>query len=164
MIHLNDTQFQQLAAAIKIGRSRPTLAARVLGIYADVQRQIDLRRPRCDASGRCCRFEQFGHLLFVSTIELAAFAGSIEVARPGGFEMADPQPGCPFQIDGLCSVHTIRPLGCRIFFCDTSAELWQQTQYEQFHLTLRHLHDELDVPYFYVEWRQGLRAIRQTQK
>lgn len=141
-----------VSRAIEQAQQRVDLTVRVHGIYEDVTRAIDARRPRCDVSGRCCRFEEYGHLLFVTTIELAAFAmGRNDAPEIGA--------GCPYQIDGLCSVHTIRPFGCRIYFCDPTAQEWQQMQYEQFHLRLRQLHDELDVPYFYVEWRQGLRAI-----
>ena len=50
-------------------------------IYADLQAQIDLRRPRCDASGRCCRFEEFGHRLFVTTMELATFIYDLELGN-----------------------------------------------------------------------------------
>jgi Fe-S-cluster containining protein len=67
--------------------------------------------------------------------------------------------GCPFQIFGLCGVHPIRPLGCRIFFCDPQTTRWQQEQYECFHARLKRLHDELAVPYLYMEWRSALRAL-----
>jgi Fe-S-cluster containining protein len=69
------------------------------------------------------------------------------------------KPGCPFQVDGLCGVHGIRPFGCRIFFCDETSTAWQHEMYERLHGRLRALHDELQVPYFYVEWRFALRAI-----
>lgn len=67
--------------------------------------------------------------------------------------------GCPYQQNKLCTVHAIRPFGCRMFFCDATSTDWQNQMYEQFHSELRQLHDELAVPYFYVEWRQALRAI-----
>ena len=50
----------------------------VVKVYEDLQREIDARRPRCDASGRCCRFEEFDHRLFVTTIELATFLYELE--------------------------------------------------------------------------------------
>ena len=128
----------------------------VRDLYARLQQQIDQRKPICIASGRCCRFEEFGHRLFVTTIELAAFVGELSAMD------ASRQPtagGCPFQIGKLCGVHSIRPFGCRIFFCDSTAQEWQQQQYELFHANLKQLHDELHVPYFYVEWRQALAAL-----
>jgi Fe-S-cluster containining protein len=124
----------------------------VARVYADLQTQIDLRKPVCKTSGRCCRFDEFGHRLYVTTLELAAFVSQLP---PGERSTAD----CPFQIAGLCSVHTIRPFGCRVFFCDATASTWQNDQYERFHAELKRLHEVLGVPYFYVEWRQALRTL-----
>jgi len=56
-------------------------------------------------------------------------------------------------------VHAIRPFGCRMFFCDATSTAWQNEAYEQFHARLKRLHEELGVPYFYVEWRQALGAL-----
>ena|SRR5437762_13365478 len=70
--------------------------------------------------------------------------------------------GCPFQVSGLCSVHAIRPFGCRVFFCDSSSTDWQSEQYERHHARLKRLHEELAIPYFYVEWRQALAAVGVT--
>jgi hypothetical protein len=47
-----------------------------------------------------------------------------------------------------------------MFYCDPTATQWQQDQYEYFHARLRRLHEEFNIPYFYVEWRQALSAIR----
>jgi Fe-S-cluster containining protein len=130
-------------------------------LYADVQRQIDLRRPLCVVSGRCCRFEEFGHRLFVTTIELAAFLHELERSRkerPISGAQWDGS-GCPFQVNKLCGVHTIRPFGCRMFFCDATATIWQNETYERFHAELKLLHETLDVPYRYLEWRAALREL-----
>ena len=67
--------------------------------------------------------------------------------------------GCPFQVDRLCSVHAIRPFGCRIFFCDPTSQQWQNERYELFHAELKRLHEGLGVPYFYVEWRAAPGAL-----
>ena len=149
------TADQQLVLrdAVENAQAVPDLADRLDALYADVQRQIDARRPRCDRSGQCCKFESFGHLLFVTTLELAAFG----LRRPAN-DLPDGD-GCRYQVAGLCTAHSVRPFGCRVFFCDPTAEGWQQDQYEHFHTRLKRLHDELDVPYLYVEWRQGLASI-----
>ena len=144
-----------LLHAVSLAAGRPDVHAAVLAIYRDLQSAIDARRPICTTSGRCCRFEQFGHRLYVTTAELAVFTSAL-TPPPN----ANPDPGsCPFQIDGLCSVHPIRPFGCRIFFCDETAQSWQQDQYALFHARLKQLHHDLHVPYFYVEWRQALDAL-----
>jgi Fe-S-cluster containining protein len=108
------------------------------------------------ASGRCCRFEEYGHRLYVTTLELAAFVA--ELPDAAGTKDWD-GTGCPFQVNKLCSVHAIRPFGCRVFFCDATATQWQNERYERFHADLKRLHEELDVPYLYVEWRAALVAL-----
>ena len=142
--------------AVQIAQVIPDLTARVDALYADVQRAIDTRRPRCDASGACCQFAKYGHVLFVSTIELAAF----DLRRPPN-DSPDGD-GCRYQVNGRCTAHPVRPFGCRIFFCDPTAAGWQEDHYELFHTRLKAMHDELNVPYLYVEWRQGLAAIDHT--
>lgn len=128
----------------------------VARVYADLQTAIDLRKPKCEASGRCCGFDEYGHRLYVTTMELAAFVHAMVDSKARGLGS---QGGCIYQIDGLCSVHTIRPFGCRIFFCDSTSDDWQHAQYEHFHARLKRLHDELSVPYAYMEWRQALREL-----
>lgn len=64
---------------------------------------------------------------------------------------------CPFQVDRLCGVHALRPLGCRVFFCQEGTHEWQRELYEQFLLELRRLHERFALPYRYMEWRAGLR-------
>jgi Fe-S-cluster containining protein len=183
---------EPFAAAVRAAAERGEVRRAVEHLYTAVQDALDLRRPVCNASGRCCRFDEFGHRLFVTTIELGAFLGNLPAARLGPLsrvpgrrdQPAAPSPayaaerdgakgqllavdeipemppgGCPFQIDGLCSVHTIRPFGCRIFFCDETAADWQQEQYARFHAELKRLHAVLGVDYYYVEWREALGAL-----
>ncbi len=175
MLKLSDENAGILREAVREARKRPDLQSRVRALYADVQRQVDLRQPRCDISGRCCRFEEYGHRLFVTTIEIAAFVESLSpVAATSASPMrasewatqgsqlqrqTTDRSACPYQVNKLCTVHLIRPFGCRIFFCDPTAADWQHAQYEHFHLRLRDLHAELDVPYLYVEWLEALRAM-----
>lgn len=64
--------------------------------------------------------------------------------------------GCPFQAAKLCGVHALRPLGCRIYFCDQSAQGWQQDLSEALLARIRALHDQFNIPYRYGEWRAML--------
>lgn len=137
---------------MRAASSRADVAAAVENVYRALQDRIELRRPVCAASGRCCRFDEYGHNLFVTTMEMAAFASKQRIARTS-------LHGCPFQVDRLCTVHAIRPLGCRVFFCDETSVDWQREQYECFQRELRRLHEALQVPYFYVEWRAALAAM-----
>jgi len=136
---------------------RPEVRREVLRLYAELQTEIDRRRPICQVSGRCCRFEEFGHRLYVTTAELATFTAELADTTPAGGEPV--AGGCPFQTGKICRVHTIRPMGCRIFFCDASATDWQQALYEQFHARLKKLHEDLSIPYGYMEWRFACNAL-----
>lgn len=147
---------QDLQKAVRGASERAEVRDAVRQLYARVQQLINLRRPVCLLSGRCCRFEEFGHRLYVTTVELAAFYHDATMARPA---LKWDGAGCPFQRNKLCTVHAIRPFGCRIFFCDASSTAWQNELYERFHSELKSLHDQLDVPYFYVEWRQALELL-----
>lgn len=146
-----------LPTLIEIG-SREEVQNAVGDLYQSFQQQVDLRKPICSQSGQCCRFRDYGHRLYITTIELALFAASLP--KDHFFNPAAPEQGaCPFQQDNLCSVHTIRPFGCRIFFCDPSATDWQQSQYELFHARLKDLHHHLNIPYTYIEWVSALALL-----
>jgi Fe-S-cluster containining protein len=157
MMRLTDDQSRSLADAVADAVARPEVLAAIADTYARVQAEIDSRRPICEISGRCCRFETYGHRLFVTTAELAAFVAQLPSPSPAITPWDG--TGCPFQVAGRCGVHAIRPFGCRIYFCDATSTQWQQDQYERFHANLRDLHERLKIPYFYVEWREGLRAV-----
>lgn len=144
-----------LAHAVRAAASRADVARAVADVYAGVESAVDARRPRCEMSGRCCRFEEYGHRLYVTTLELAAFVAGLQQAPAPGWDGT----GCPFQRARLCTVHPIRPFGCRMFFCDPTSTDWQNEAYERFHGQLTRLHEVLGVPYFYVEWRQALREL-----
>jgi Fe-S-cluster containining protein len=149
----------------------------VHAIYAALMSEIAARRPRCDASGRCCHFDRYGHRLYVTTAELATFLTDLNQLRsaqseqpsrvtslPVVSEAAADEGSCPFLMSNSCSVHTIRPFGCRIYYCDPSAEDWMRDAYARFHTKLKDLHDRLGLSYCYVEWRQGLRELGESGK
>ena len=148
-----DLEFRQLVAQ---AAGRAEVREAVGRLYADVQTEVDARHPVCVVSGRCCRFEEFGHRLFVTTIELAAFLHGLDAQSSRRVSPPWDGTGCPFQAHKLCGVHPIRPFGCRMFFCDATSTEWQNQAYERFHARLKALHEELNVPYRYVEWRAAL--------
>lgn len=85
----------------------------MLELYADVDREVAAAGPVCIASGRCCRFKEYGHTLFLSELEAEIL---LDAAPP--FETPVSSDGCPFQKDNLCTAREPRPLGCRIYYCD----------------------------------------------
>ena len=91
------------------------LTTELQALYAWADAEVGAFSPRCDASGKCCRFKEYGHRLYLCQIE----ARHLLQAAPLWTMPAD-EGGCPFQIDGLCSQRETRPLGCRVYFCDPS--------------------------------------------
>src|SRR5438105_12882717 len=89
------------------------LRRRVLELYADVDREVAAAGPVCVASGRCCRFKEHGHTLFLSNLE-----ADVLLAGPPPYEAPVSPDFCPFQKDNLCTAREPRPLGCRIYYCD----------------------------------------------
>ena len=152
-----------LRAAVQAAAIRPEVRLRVEQIYTDLAKEIEDRKPLCILSGRCCHFEDFGHRLYVTTAELAAFLHDFEHHKQSP-QLANSiktwtGKGCPFQLNKLCGVHAIRPFGCRIYFCDETSTDWQNQTYETFHARLKQLHEELSIPYFYTEWRTALQSL-----
>lgn len=93
----------------------PQLRSEVLAVYADADAAVAAAGPRCDASGRCCRFKEYGHTLFISNLEAEIL---LESAPP--YEKPVSGEFCPFQVGNLCTAREPRPLGCRVYFCDSS--------------------------------------------
>jgi Fe-S-cluster containining protein len=156
MMRLSHEQMAGFQTAVARASERSDVRAAVANIYIALQDAIELRQPVCKTSGRCCRFDEYGHSLFVTTMELATFVHALKQTGPSTLGSAS--ESCPFQVEKLCTVHTIRPFGCRVFFCDETSTEWQREQYARLHAELKRLHEELNVPYFYVEWRAALAA------
>jgi len=129
------------------------LRNKVLAVYAEVDAAIASAKPRCDASGRCCKFVEWGHRLYLSHFEAELLLETAPAyARPVG------QEGCPFQIDGLCTARDGRPLGCRIYFCDPN---FQEPQYELTERALgklKRLAEEYDTGWEYASLQHFLNA------
>lgn len=116
----------------------------LLEILHDVDREIAVHQPRCDASGRCCRFKEYGHTLFMSRTEAELL---LEPGIPSDWTLTDET--CPFQIEGLCTARDRRPLGCRVYFCDPRFADRQLEISEAFISRLKRMHRENDVNWDY---------------
>ncbi len=84
-------------------------------MYRDLDAEVAGPAPVCLVSGLCCRFEEYGHTLFVSAPEMAILlADAPPPSRP-----LDDGATCPWQdARGRCTAREARPLGCRVYFCD----------------------------------------------
>lgn len=144
-----------LAEAWLAAAADPTVALELEAIYTFAAAEIESRGPACWASGRCCNFEAAGHRLYVTGLEAAYTALRVGpgVLTAESLKAAMARGGCPFQATNLCGAHEIRPLGCRVYFCDRSAQEWQQDLCERALLRLRGLHERRRIEYRYGEWR-----------
>src|SRR3989449_11676133 len=89
------------------------LRRQVLQLYQEVDREVAAAGPVCVAGGRCCRFKEYGHVLFLSNLEAEVLlAGAPAYETPVSAEF------CPFQKENLCTAREPRPLGCRVYYCD----------------------------------------------
>lgn len=138
----------------------PTIAALLESIYAEAATEITRRGPACWASGRCCNFERAGHRLYTTGLEaaytVAHLNSSTPLLSPATLSASLASGGCPFQVNNLCGVHAFKPLSCRLYFCDRSAQSWQHDLSERLLDRLKRLHEMHRIPYRYAEWRQLL--------
>lgn len=136
---------------------RDDVIAELEAVYAYVAAATEARRPVCTTSGRCCRFDEWGHRLYVTGLETAYTVLRLPAAlTAGALAEARARGGCPFQRDRLCAVHAIRPLGCRVYFCDETSTEWQRDLYERTLREVRAIHDRHAIEYRYGEWRDML--------
>src|SRR5881628_3721914 len=54
----------------------------VLSLYAEVDREVAAAGPVCVASGKCCRFKEYGHTLFLSSLEAEVLPQSFLSMKP----------------------------------------------------------------------------------
>ena len=138
----------------------PAVAESLEQVYQHAAGAIAERGPACWASGRCCRFEGFGHRLYVTGLEAAYTVAHRESpVTLAQVDTALAEGGCPFQELNLCGAHEIKPLGCRVFFCDRTAQEWQNTLLETLHAEVKGIHTRFGVPYQYGEWRAMLGVL-----
>ena len=131
-------------------------------LYGELEAGAASERPICTGSGRCCDFGRFGHDLFATGLEAALVLGRLpeEIGLDADvIDRAHELGGCPFQIDRACAVHTVRPSGCRVFFCDASREPWMLVRGEHAAKSVREIHESFEIPYVYQEWRRLLDAF-----
>lgn len=130
------------AALARVNMSE-ALRRKILNLYREVDAEVAAAGPVCVASGRCCRFKQYGHVLYLSNLEADVL---LSAAPP--YETPVSEAFCPFQKDNLCTAREPRPLGCRVYFCDPT---YQETCRD---ITEKYLHrlKELALEHG-IEWQ-----------
>lgn len=122
-------------------------------LYDDLDREISARNPRCQVSGKCCRFKEYGHTLFLSNLEAAVL---LEKAPPYSPEMVT-DAFCPFQVGNLCTARDHRPVGCRVYFCEPGFESSMSELTEQAVRRLKNLAEAEGLRWLYAPLHTFLR-------
>jgi Fe-S-cluster containining protein len=135
--------------------SEESLSSRLPVLYDELARDIAAAAPVCEVSGRCCRFREYGHTLFLSRPEAELL---LESGLPDGTVVDD--ASCPFQIGGLCTARERRPLGCRIYFCDPRYAETGTELSERYIRRLKDLHDAEGAAWEYRPLHDFLREVR----
>ena len=124
--------------------AEPSLRNGLLAICDDLASDVARAGPVCDLSGRCCRFNEFGHKLYISRPEAQLL---LERGLPDNSTVDE--SGCPFQVGGLCTARERRPLGCRIYFCDPNYAGIGEVLSEAYIARLKQLHNQTGTPWEY---------------
>ncbi|MCH2571528.1 MAG: hypothetical protein MK103_09180 [Planctomycetes bacterium] len=129
--------------------NRTPLHQELVQLYSDLECDIQKAGPICELSGRCCRFDEYGHTLFLSNIEAELF-----FSCPPKQAIAEDENRCPYQEGTLCTARENRPLGCRIFFCDPSYQQKASELSEEYLGRLKSLATQYDEPWQYAPLKQ----------
>ena len=126
---------------------------RMLELYREADAEVAAAGPVCVASGRCCRFKEYGHTLFLSNLEAdILLAAAPEYQQPVSADF------CPFQKDNLCTAREPRPLACRVYFCDPSYQVTSHEITEAYLHRLKALAAEHGLPWQYAPLHDFLNA------
>lgn len=120
-------------------------------VYDWVDAEVQAASPRCEISGRCCKFREYGHRLYITAVESERLqqAELPEDRRDWTAEQVRQQ--CPYQVQGRCTAREHRPLGCRIYFCDPSFDEKSCEITEEALNRLKRIYEEFDQPWIYQD-------------
>ncbi len=162
-----DTEDRRLVREWLAAASRAEVRDAIARVHDEIAHEVGALSPVCEQSGRCCRFEEYGHRLYVTGLETAGTLlgaglidadGNILIKTDAPAEAATAGGLCPLAVGRACGVHAARPAGCRVFYCDP---IWAPAMgrvSERAAGEIRAMHERFGVRYRYGEWR-GLLAM-----
>ncbi len=128
-------------------------------LYRDFDRWIAVEGPVCELSGRCCRFLEYDHTLFLTVLESAYLIAN----APNPVRPLDDGATCPWQDhQGRCTARDARPLGCRAYFCDPRYEGKAGPLTERGLARLRTIVETLGTSWSYAPLHHHLHAAQQS--
>ncbi len=124
----------------------------IIEIYKQLEEELVSINPGCNTCGTCCHFDEFGHVLYTSTIETDYIKDNVEVPS------FDPDKNvCPFLVNHECSIREYRALGCRVFFCNPHYKETLAEIYEKYYAMIKDLALENKVEWHYAPMMQQLK-------
>lgn len=124
-----------------------TIRDELRSIYEALDREIANLGPVCQLSGRCCRFAEYGHTLFLSEPEFDMLLRE----APAPSRPLDDGETCPWQdLQGRCTAREARPLGCRVYFCDPRHEPHAPELSERFLARLKRMAEQHNLSWNYA--------------
>jgi len=161
--HRDQPRITSLADAVARCAADTAFLTELGEILRQADRAADDRHWTCRACGKCCRFEEFGHKLYVTAGELAYLIRQPppEAVLPQDASGLRTKPAalCPYQDGDRCLARDSRALGCRLFFCDPATAEWSNVVYEEFHDKIKRLHAAHSLPYIYAELTAALAEL-----
>ncbi len=101
-------------------------------LYERVEKWVQSSRVVCLARGVCCHFEEAGHELMATALEVDYCAQQ----HPNAPAAAGPGR-CAYQVEGMCTARKGRPLGCRTYFCHAGYSDALEAGHEEFLAEIR---------------------------
>ena len=131
-------------------RAREAFAA-LAQVYERLADELTRLGPVCRTRGLCCRFEEAGHELFATDLEVD-FAASLHPDAPP----PEAAGRCPFHRGGLCTAREGRPLGCRVYFCDPAFAGKMPEVHERHYAEVRRIAERFGYEHRYRRFPEAL--------
>ena len=111
-------------------------------MYAELDEELNRLPAKCYGCGKCCNFKENGMELYVQKLER-----DLIMEETGVEPFLTPEGRCNFQENNLCTIHKIRPLGCRTYFSEAPHSEAHQDLYEKYHRKIKELGQQYQIEY-----------------
>ncbi|MBN2802305.1 MAG: hypothetical protein JXR91_04335 [Deltaproteobacteria bacterium] len=128
-------------------------------IYESLKSSLYLKGPNCLMCGRCCNFKEYGHELWLTSLELTYLL--LSEGYPD-FEQLSVHSTCPYMLKGKCTAREGRVLGCRIFFCQLDKDEMELLHEEYFDKIVA-LHKKYNIQVEYGELLSSLNNLKNKE-
>lgn len=129
-------------------RQRESLFKNLKNIYECLEQDFKNIDQPCTQCGSCCNFKDFGHRLYISSLEFAYVSSHLKCYKVHNLDV------CPYMQNQLCSARNYRMLGCRTFFRlhQKKDEMQAQDLYEAYLKQLKKIYKDHEIPWEYKDF------------